>query len=141
MFLILQLATWDRLRIFLAVIQAGVVTTLVIFLRAEEVTMGTGALKEIISAVKQSGPTVFMSSWTLTLQALGYPSAGAWTAMLVWSTAGARNACILNSRTPPRSAEGALANDSETPSGTASQWRCSSRRRSAPHRARRGPGL
>ena len=74
--LILQLATWDRLRIFLAVIQPGVVTTLVILLRAAEVAMGTGALKEIISAVKQSGPTVSMSSCTLTLQALGYPSTG-----------------------------------------------------------------
>ena len=86
--LILQLATWDRLRIFLAVIQPGVVTTLVILLRAAEVAMGTGALKEIISAVKQSGPTVSMSSCTLTLQALGYPSTGTWTSILVWSTAG-----------------------------------------------------
>ena len=86
--LILQLAAWDQLRTFLAVIQPGIVTTLVILLRAAEVTMGAGAVKEIVSAVKQSGPTVSMSSCTLALQALGYPSTGAWTAILVWSTAG-----------------------------------------------------
>ena len=86
--LILQLAAWDQLRTFLAVIQPGIVTTLVILLRAAEVTMGAGAVKEIVSAVKQSGPTVSMSSCTLALQALGYPSAGAWTAIFVWSTAG-----------------------------------------------------
>ena len=76
-------ASKDRLRIFLPIIQQGVVTTLVVLLRAAEVTMGAGAVKEIVAAGTQSGPTVPMFSNTLTHQSLGYPYTGAWTTILV----------------------------------------------------------
>ena len=83
--LILQLSSRARLRTYLNIIQPGMFPIVTILVQTSEVNIEGGVLKEVATAVTNSGPGMHMRSMTLTHRETGCAHTGAWTIIYVWT--------------------------------------------------------